>query len=113
MEQEKTVEQEKQSPFVPYSNCTISQPVIFGGPSYLPPQTTRTLSSRETRRLIFEYLKQVWSLDTDALTIAKEKRDLFHGISLTERELLYRHEGKCPTQNRWNDKSPFKRQRRN
>ena len=111
MEQEKTVEQEKQSPFVPYSNCTISQPVIFGGPSYLPPQTTRTLSSRETRRLIFEYLKQVWSLDTDALTIAKEKRDFFHSISLKERALLERHEYKSQTQDQSN-KSPSKRQRR-
>jgi hypothetical protein len=111
MEQETTVEQETLNAFTPYSNCTISQPVIFGGPSYLPHQTTRTLSSRETRRLIFEYLKQVWSLDTDALTIAKEKRDLFHGISLKERELLERHEGKSQTQDRSN-KSLFKRQRR-
>ena len=113
MEQEKTVEQEKQNAFIPYSNCTVSQTIILGGPPYLPPQTTRSVSNRETRRTIFEYLKQLWSLDTDALTIAKEKRELGRSLYQREQELLDLHEGKCPTQNRWNNKSPFKRQRRN
>ena len=38
---------------------------------------------------------------------------LFRPIYQTEQELLDLHEGKPPTQNRWNNKSPFKRQRRN
>lgn len=120
MEQEKTIEQEKQDTFIPYSNCPVSQTIILGSPSYLPPTTsrafiptTRPLSNRETRRLTFEYLKQIWCLDTNALTIAKEKRRLFRGITQKEQELLDLHENKCQPQNRWNNKSPFKRQRRN
>ena len=119
MEQEKTVEQKEQKDvFIPYSNRTFSQPITLGGPSYLPPAssrafipTTRPLSNRENRRLIFEYLKQIWSLDTDALTIAKDKQALGSRISLKEQEFLKRHEDKSQTQDRSN-KSPSKRQRR-
>ena len=35
MEQEKTVEQEKQDVFIPYSNCTVTQPITLGSPPYL------------------------------------------------------------------------------
>ena len=112
MEQEKTVEQEKQDVFIPYSNCTITQPIILGSPPYLTYQTSRPSSNREIRRTIFEYLIQLWQ-QTDALTIAKRKRELGQSIYQREKELLNLHEGKRPTQNRWNNKSPFKRQRPN
>jgi hypothetical protein len=109
MEQEKTVKQEKQDALIP----TISQTIILGGPSYLAPKNTRSVTSRETRRTIFEYLKQIWIHQTDALTIAIRKRELGRSLYQREHELLDLHEGKRQTQNRWNNKSPFKKQRRN
>ena len=112
MEQEKSVEQEKQDVFIPYNNCTVTRTIVLGGPPYLP-NTTRSVTSRETRRTIFEYLKQIWSLDTQALAIAKEKQELGRPLYQREQELLNLHEGKPPTQNRWKNKSPFKRQRHN
>ena len=109
MEQEGTVEQGQQDTLVP----SISQPIILGNPQYLAHKTTRSITSPKTRHTIFEYLKQIWSLDTSASTIAKEKRELGQPLYQRELDLLNLHEGKQLTQNRWNDKSPFKRQRRN
>ena len=113
MEQEKTVEQEKQNAFVPHIQYTVSQTITLGSPPYLHLRNTRSVPSRETRRTIFEYLKQLWIDQTDALTIAKRKRELGQSLYQREQELLNLHEGKRPTQNRWNNKSPFKRQRPN
>ena len=113
MEQEQIDEQAKQNSLVPFSNCTISQTIILGRPPYLAHKTTRSVTSRETRRIIFEYLKLLWTHQTDALSIAKRKRELGQPLYQREKELLDIHEDKCPTQNRWNNKSPFKRQRHN
>ena len=113
MEQEKTVEQEKLNIFVPHNRHTVSQTITLGGPPYLTPKDTQSVTSRETRRTIFEYLKLLWIDQTDALTIAKRKRELGQSIYQREQELLNLHEGKRPTQNRWINKSPFKRQRHN
>ena len=114
MEQEKTVEQEKLNAFVPHNHYTVSQPITLGGPPYLTPRTTRSVTSRETRRTIFEYLKQLWIHQTDALTIAKEKtRTRSVPYTSGNKNSSNLHEGKRQTQNRWNNKSPFKRQRPN
>jgi hypothetical protein len=106
MEQDKIVEQDKQNTFVPYSNR--SQTIVLGGPLYLPSQITRHLPIRETRRIIFEYLRQLWIRNTDALTIAREKRKHRTTISQRELELLDRHEGTYRKPS-----SRFQRQRRN
>ena len=106
MEQERTVEQETLVP-------TISQTITLGSPPYLALKNTRPVTSRDTRRIIFEYLRQIWTHQTDALTIAKRKRELGRSLYQREQELLDLHEDKCQIQNRWNNKSPFKRQRHN
>jgi len=111
MEQEKTVEQEKPNAFVPHIQYTVSQTITLGSPDYL--RNTQSVPHRVTRHTIFEYLKLLWIDQTDALTIAKRKRELGQSLYQREIELLNRHEGKCPTQNRWTNKSPFKRQRHN
>jgi hypothetical protein len=111
MEQEKTVEQEKPNVFVPPIQYTVSQTITLGSPDYL--RNTQSVPHRVTRRTIFEYLKLLWIDQTDALTIAKRKRELGQSLYQREIEILNHHEGKCLTQNRWNNKSPFKRQRHN
>ena len=64
-----------------------------------------------TRRTVFNYLHELWVPGTDAITIAKGKRDLGQWLYATELDLLDLHEG--VRRQHWHNTWPSKRVRRN
>jgi hypothetical protein len=70
-----------------------------------------TANGHTTRRTIFEYLHQLWVPGTDAITIAKEKRELGCSLYAAELDLLDLHEG--VRRQHWHNTLPSKRKRLN
>ena len=70
-----------------------------------------TAKGHTTRCTIFEYLHQLWVPGTDAVTVAKEKRELGRSLYQAEFDLLNLHEGVC--RQNWHNTWQSKRQRLN
>lgn len=147
MNQEKTVEQQRQNTRPNTNNDYVwnrPSPTVTLGQTYPPYLTDRptrpkfvykpddqgvfskennsfhpwihkprflTAKGHTTRRTIFEYLHQLWVSGTDAVTVAKEKRELGRFLYAAELDLLDLHEG--VRRQHWHNIPPNKRQRLN
>jgi hypothetical protein len=148
MNQEKTVEQQRQQDKRPNANNKYvwngPSPTVTLGQTYPPYLTARptrpkfvykpddqgyfskednsfqpwihqpkflTAKGHTTRRTIFEYLHQLWVPGTDAVTVAKEKRELGRFLYAAELDLLDLHEG--VRRQHWHNTLLSKRQRLN